>query len=75
MQELRCINCGRLLTSGLEIFVELGQEKCQLCYLYPLDRLDADESDEYLQMIHLDMQDEETLPCVTLHGQSTQLLF
>ena len=75
MRELRCIDCGRVLPSGLETFGDLGREKCQLCFLYPLDRLDADESDEYLQMIYLDMQDEETLPCVTLHGQSTQLLF
>ena len=75
MRELRYIDCGRVLPSALETFGDLGQEKCQLCYLYLLDRLDADETDEYLPMIYLDMQDEETLPCVTLLGQSTQLLF
>ncbi len=74
MRELYCIDCGRVLANGLETFGEVGHEKCQCCYLYPLDRLEADESDEYLQMIYLEMQDEETVSEVTLLGQSTQLL-
>ncbi len=75
MRELHCVTCGQKLWNGLEIFGATGQEQCQCCFLDPLDRFnEVDEADEYLQLIYLDLQDEETLPCVTLHGQSTRLL-
>lgn len=76
MQELCCVDCGRRLMSGVETFGAVGCEQCQLCYLESLERLnDIDEADEYTQLFQLETQSEATALYVTLHGQSTQLLF
>ena len=75
MQELHCVTCGRKLPTGMETFGKVGQEKCQLCYLDPLDRLNTvDESDEYTRLFVIETQPDEMSLSVTLLGCSTQLL-
>lgn len=55
MQEIHCATCKKVLTSGLEMFGELGREQCLLCYLAPLDTLYS-ENDEYTQSVGLNNQ-------------------